>query len=464
MNRTFSFSVVFAFVCLAVPVMGQTVKYQSVPVSVELVSRTALPETARTYSVAVVKGLDLKTEDVQLNGFERVASGGDIELRIQPSPAQVGKPEPGSFTSSLYYLANNNPTPPAYEVTVYWAALPVTLPATLAVVANGQERRLDAGIKSTLDVGPRPETKSGAIQVSTSRWTLMAQEPCSSPEATVERVKWIHEQMCADVKTLDGRNGPTLTATTGRKRLQEKLDEANAKAAQILTPQFVKYVNQLLEREVSRGPRTLNIGFAMVQKDDRFDAALKAYTGTQADRFTAAIAALRPTMDDKKAKEREKAAALYDIGICQLAAGEYEQALASLALARETNAKQGDGVLGSSGKDLGEAITAVERVAKDLLDRKRNAPAALGASVPSAAGAPPAAAAAPAAKPAAPAAPVAAPAAAGSSKPWTEMTDDEFMVAYMGLIQAAAARQDSAEMQKLGARMMEITQKRAGKK
>jgi hypothetical protein len=44
------------------------------------------------------------------------------------------------------------------------------------------------------------------------------------------------------------------------------------------------------------------------------------------------------------------------------------------------------------------------------------------------------------------------------------MTDEEFSAAYMTLVQAAAARQDIMEVQKLGARMMEMTKKRYGGK
>ena len=44
------------------------------------------------------------------------------------------------------------------------------------------------------------------------------------------------------------------------------------------------------------------------------------------------------------------------------------------------------------------------------------------------------------------------------------MNDDEFMAAYPGLLQAASAAKDQAELQKIAMRMAEVMMRRSGKK
>jgi hypothetical protein len=255
---------------------------------------------------------------------------------------------------------------------------------------------------------------------------------------------------------------------------------------------LVQRTNALLEQEIARGERTAQIPFAAIKDDQRFAPPLEAIAGPAPDRFGTAATALRAVADDASAKPRVRAAALYDLAICQFGTRDHEAALATLALARETNAKEGDGMFGSSGKDLTKKVNEFEPFLQELAARDRAEPVPLVAPVaPTAAAAPaaptvaapappavstaPLAPATPAVPPAA--APVAPPSPLGAAptvgvpgsapavaKPWTEMSDDEFMAAYPGLIQGALGRHDAAEMQGLGRRMAEVMSRRSGKR
>lgn len=462
--------------CLAPgPARAASVKYQDVSIPYTRHPRIPLPAPATTFSLQGAEALGLDPAAVTIGGLSRVPMEGAVQLQLSGSAPVKGPPALASFTSRIFLNANNKATLPAYDVTVHWASVAFELPATLTVTIGNPGKPFDVGAKLGLDVCPKPEkTSSGVFQLSTSPWVLMQNEPANTVEALLERVKWIAQQMCADVKSVPGSQ-PELRATNGRARLQAKLAElSEAEVAAKLRVAVLERVNAILDRDLASGPRTVKASFAVVEDDKRFDAAQKAIAGQGSDRFTAAASALEGVSADATQPPRVRAAAAYDVALCRIGAGELDAAAQEIARSKALNAQEGDGWFGSTGKDLGKKLDALETFVKELQQRAAIAPAtaapapapepmapmkavapAAGKDVTSpapSAAAPPTAAPSPVTPAAFPPAATAAPAA----RPWTEMTDDEFRAAYPALVQAAVGRRDTAEMQALGTRMTAI--------
>jgi hypothetical protein len=445
-------------------------KYSTVSFTYMQQPRLPLPASASTFSVQGADALGVDPGLILVRGLERTPSGGDLQLQLSGSAPTAGQPTFTSFKSTIFLSKNNKPAPPAYDVIVHWASLPFQMPAHLTASTGGTTKKYDVGSKLAFDIGPKPEkTSSGMFQSSGSSWTLMESEPNSAPETVIDRVKWLVDNMCSDVNTV---NGPAIKVTNGRARLKEKLKAATSPeqveaVRQKLIANTVAQVNAVLERNLGRGERKLEVAFALVEDEKRFDQALAAFRTTAPDRFAAAATALQPVVDDEGGKARVRAAAAFDVAVSRLAAGELDAAAQAVARSRDLNAKEGDGWFGSSAKDLGKQLDRLEVIVKDRQAREANAAAATPGGAPPAAEAMPspsgeapapqaAATASPAAAPAKPAAPAAA-------RPWTELSDDEFMAAYAALMKDASDRKDQAELQKIANRVSQVMMKRMPK-